>query len=206
MTVSEHTVSRRTVLKGAAWSVPIVVAAVAVPMAAASINPMSELEFYLTAGQVIGSGAAAAVQSNGVRISPADPQNPKVIAAGTTFQITISYNGSNPDFDFLNFPFPYTLDLVKQNMPAWTVASTSAKTIVLIGTTDHDSSEPVVGSFNWPLNPAVRPEDNSISITGIAVIKPGGGYPDGGTLTNLIVDPNAGTGSLTGPTQGTWPA
>jgi hypothetical protein len=199
-------ISRRTIVKGAAWSVPVVAVAVATPLAAASTTPLEEeFDFFLTAGQVIGNASATGqVRSNGVRISPADPQNPKVVAAGTMIRITLTYTGSNPAFDFRNTP--YGIDWMKAQNQAWTIDPVEAGRIVFTAVTSSDSSEPTIGSMSWILDPAVRPEDDSIRFSGIAVIAPGGDFPAGGTISNLVVDPNGGTGALTGPTQETWPA
>jgi len=205
MTDIKSGLSRRTVIKGAAWSVPIIAAVAAAPMAAASTNPQSELKFFLTAGEVIGQGAATGqIRSNGVRISPADPSAPHVIAAGTVFEITIEYHGGNPAFDFLKTP--YGIDWNKQQSQGWTFTTISSTKLVLTHVTSAASTEPTAGSFSWVLDPAVRPEDGSITFSGIATIAPGGDYPDGGVIPNLIVDPNGGTGSLSGPTAGSWPA
>ena len=204
MTDVKRGLSRRTMIKGAAWSVPVVAAAFAAPMAAASANPQTELRFFLTAGEVIGQGASTGqIRSNGVRISPADPSSPKVIAAGTVFEITIEYHGTNPAFDFLKTP--YGVDWNKQQSRGWTFTTISSTKLVLSYVTSADSTEPTGTSFSWVLDPSVRPEDGSVSFSGVATIARGGDYPDGGVIPNLLVDPNGGTGSLSGPTAGTWP-
>ncbi|WP_437582848.1 hypothetical protein ACSAGD_11280 [Paramicrobacterium sp. CJ85] len=211
MTETLHTAqpSRRTIVKGAAWAAPVIAVAVATPAAAASEgNPADELDFFLTAGEVIGTATASgSVRSNGVRISPSDPNDPKVVAAGTVFQITVTYNGSNPDFSFLNVPFPYgSVEAMKGQNPAWDNIEVTENKIVFTATTPFDTSEPTVGSIQWDIDPNNRPEDNSISFTGVATLAPGGDFPNGGTLTNLIIDPNAGTGALSGPTPESWPS
>ncbi len=193
--------SRRTIVKGAAWSVPVIAAAVAVPMAAAS-TPQQDLNFFLTAGEVIGSAGAAdgQIRSNGVRISPANPAEPKVVAAGSVFTITIEYHGTNPAIDFTD-PL-HGLAYNKGQCAAWSGIDVQKTRIVLTAVTPAPTAEPTIGSFAWFLRQ--RPEDNSITFTGIAVLAAGGDFPEGGTLVNLMVDPNAGTGGLSGPTPSTW--
>lgn len=119
------------------------------------------------------------MRSNGVRISPSDPANPKVVAAGTQFTITVTYTGSNPEFSFLSTP----------NGVAWMKAQ-----------------NPAWSSITGPAFPApvLRPEDGSIKFTGTAIIAPGGDFPEGGTLVNMLVDPKGGTGALSGPTPESW--
>lgn len=210
MTETLHTAqpSRRTIVKGAAWAAPVIAVAVATPAAAASeANPTDELDFFLTAGQVIGTAESnGAFRSNGVRLSPKDPQNPKVIPAGTTYTITIEYTGANTAFDFTNVPHPYnTVDGMKALNPGWDITATSTK-LVYVYTTPYDTTEPNAPSMQWQLEPTVRPEDESITFTGVATIPAGGDFPNGGTAVNLIVDPNAGTGALSGPTPESWPS
>lgn len=197
---------RRTLVKGAAWSVPVIAAAVSAPLATASgAVANQELDFFLTAGQVIGQdGVTGSVQSNGVRISPHDPRNPKVVPAGTVITITIVYAGSLPDFSFLNTP--YGADWMKAQNQAWPSIEVSRNTITLTATTQFDSTEPTIGSISWMLDPKVRPENDSIVFSGTAVIPPGGDYPQGDRLGGLTVDPNQGTGSISGPTSTSWPS
>ncbi len=197
--------SRRTVLKGAAWSVPVVAAAVAVPMAAASHHePDDQLDFFLTAGEVIGlAGSSGQIRSNGVRISPADPSNPLVVPAGTLITIHIQYHGSNPAVDFTN-PEHGTAYNVGQNA-AWDTVEYTPNSLTLTKSTPFATSEPTVGSFSWFLPVGIRPENDSITFTGTAQIPAGGDFPEGGTLVSLLVDPNAGTGGLAGPTDDSWP-
>jgi len=200
-----HNLDRRTLVRGAAWSVPVIAAAVSAPLATASGSIANqELNFFLTAGQVIGQNSATgAIQSNGVRISPRDPQNPKVVPAGTVITITIAYTGSLPGFSFLNTP--YGVDWMKAQNQAWPSIEVTQNTITLTATTQFDTTEPTVGSISWMLDPKVRPEDDSIFFTGTAVIPPGGDYPQGDRLGGLTVDPNQGTGSISGPTSTSWP-
>ena len=198
--------TRRTVLKGAAWSVPVIAAAVATPLAAAtgSPDPNEELYFYITAAEVIGQGVSSGeVRSNGVRISPQDPANPKTVAAGTRFVVTVSYHGDDPDFSFLNAQ--YGVDWNKQQNPAWPIITVTANQIIFEHITAYPTTEPTAGSISWRLDPQVRPANGSIVFIGVAHIAPGGDFPDGGTMSPLIIDPNAGTGSLSGPTDASWP-
>lgn len=200
--------SRRTIVKGAAWAAPVIAVAAATPAAAASEGDANDLyDFFLTAGQVIGQDASnGEVRSNGVRISPKDPNEPKVIPAGTVITVTIEYTGSKSEFDFSNVPFPYdNVENMKAQNPAWDSIDVTPTKLVFTRTTEYASSEPTVGSTKWQLEPTVRPENESIKFTGVAVLAKGGDFPNGGTLAPLIVDPNEGTGALSGPTTETWP-
>lgn len=196
--------SRRTIVKGAAWAAPVIAVAVATPAAAAStVNPSEELDFFITAGEVIGTGSSnGSIRSNGVRLSPSDPANPKTVPAGTTFTITFEYTGPNPAFNFRDTP--YGVDWMKDQNQGWAIDATSTK-LVFTTTTTVATPEPTGRSMQWALDPAVRPEDRSIVFSGVAVIPEGGDFPNGGTIPNLIVDPNGGTGALSGPTSETWP-
>ncbi|AXK46845.1 hypothetical protein [Brachybacterium saurashtrense] len=197
--------SRRTVLRAASWSAPVVAVAVAAPALALS-DPLREtFDFYITAAEVIGDGASGEVRSNGVRVSPRPGQGQPIVAAGSIVEITCTYTGDNPDVDFLNFPFPYTRSSVAQNNTPWKIASSSAQGFTLRAETPYDTFEPTIGQFSWPLDPSVRPEDDSIQLSGTFTIIPGGDFPEGGTLSPLTIDPNLGTGSLTGPSAETWP-
>jgi len=199
------TLSRRRILQASAWAAPAIVVATAIPAAAASDLANTQLRFYMTAAEVLGTGASASVNSNGVRVSPAAGVPNAVIAAGSVARITIQYTGALPTFSFLNIPWPYSLAFVKGQIAPWTVESVTATTIVLVAVTAYASAEPTIGSFGWPLDPAVRPEDGSIVMSGQFIINPGADFPDGGVLAPLMIDPNAGTGTLAGPTPVTWP-
>jgi len=201
------TPTRRTIVKGAAWAAPVIAVAVATPAAAASTtNPADEFHFFLTAGEVIGTAeSTGSYRSNGVRLSPNDSTNPKIVPAGTVFTITIEYTGSLADFDFANVPFPYNdVATMKTYNPGWDIDVTKTK-LVYTYTTTAATSEPTAPSQQWALEPTLRPEDDSITFSGTAVIPAGEDFPEGATIVNLIVDPNGGTGALTGPTQTSWP-
>jgi hypothetical protein len=202
--------SRRTVLKGAAWSVPVVAVATAVPAYAAS-GDVSELDFYLTAGQMIGQGATGAgasgqFRSNGIRLTSPDG---KTIPAGVTVVFTLTYNpGSEPvDFTDPQFGFDYNIGLNQ----GWVVDPVEPHRVVFTATSTVAASEITFQAAQWWVNQGVRPEDDSVTFTGIATVPAGGDYPQGGTLTSLVVDPNQGTGSLSGPGDhgaggaSTWP-
>lgn len=200
--------SRRTIVKGAAWAAPVIAVATATPAAAASEDSPNDLyDFFLTAGEVIGTAdATGSVRSNGVRISPKDPNDPKQVPAGTVITLTVEYTGDNPDFDFTNVPYPYnSVENMKGQNPDWDTIDVTPTKLVFTATTKYTTAEPTVGSTKWQLEPTERPENESITFTGVATIPPGGDFPDGGTLSPLVIDPNEGTGRLDGPTDESWP-
>lgn len=193
--------SRRTVLKGTAWTVPALVAVTAAPLAAASGT--QDLDFYLTAGQVTGQGSGAGAsgqfRSNGVRVTSPDD---RMIPAGVTIVFILTYTGSGA-VDFTN-PQNGIAYNVGQNQH-WTVDPIEPHRVVFTATSNISALEIAIGAATWSMNQGVRPENNSITFTGVATIPPGAGFPNGGTLTNLVVDPNQGTGTLSGPDDDSWP-
>ncbi|MEJ1086823.1 hypothetical protein WDU99_00650 [Microbacterium sp. Mu-80] len=193
--------SRRTVLQGTAWTLPALVAVTAVPAAAAS--GVQDLEFYLTAGQVIGqgsgTGASGQFRSNGVRITSPDD---RIIPAGVTIVFTLTYTGSGA-VDFTNPQNGIDFNLGQNQQ--WTVDPIEQHRVVFTATSNISATEITIGSASWWVNQGVRPENESITFTGVATVPPGGGFPNGGTLTSLVVDPNGGTGALSGPDETTWP-
>ncbi len=197
-------ISRRRVLAGVAWSAPAILVATAVPAAAASDpdNPNNRVILNSTAVNVSGTtGNSAFIEGNGIRVSPLDPLDPPMVKAGSVATITVRYTGSNPTFSFLDTPFGIQHNL---NMSMGWAVSYSETELVFVAPTPFDSIEPTIGSFTWFLNANNRPEDDSIVFTGVLVLAPGGGFPNGGTVTPLVVDANMGTGAITGPTEQTW--
>lgn len=83
-TLTSKDVKRRTVIKGAAWSVPVIAAAVATPLAAAS-GPKEATSFG-TAGATVPGGSNAYYAAYGVDDNGDDAKIP----AGTTIQFTVS--------------------------------------------------------------------------------------------------------------------
>lgn len=217
MDVSSHELSRRTIVRGAVWSVPVIAAAVAVPMAVASdTSAENGLDFYVTAYNVSGSGSAFGfIQANGIRISPQAGTDAKIIAEGTDYTITIAYTGTDDEFSFRNTAHGLDYQIGQNTAPGrWASVVVEDDRIVLTFVTPYATAEPTTPDFHWDLGPAgrvVRPEDDSIRISGVANLARGGGFPDGGTLAPLTLDPNGGTGTLTGPGQHgdgqaqTWP-
>ncbi|WP_417504163.1 hypothetical protein [Microbacterium sp.] len=83
MTQDNRGISRRTVMKGAAWSVPVIAAAVALPMAAASgANTSNDLANYYWDAEAQGGYTALVPAAGGLR---------------ATFSTQISYR-SQPDW------------------------------------------------------------------------------------------------------------
>lgn len=209
--------SRRTVIKSAAWSVPVIATAVAMPLASASGDPVDPtdpndvFDFYITASNVNGQGTTrGVVESNGVRTSPRGPiddANPPFVLAGSTIQVTVTYDGDLDDFDFTDGPYGLGNNLELNGL--WDDVQYSPRKLVFTYTTKSTSYEPTAPGIKWNLGPeagdVLRPEDGSIKITGVMTVLPGGGFPDGGTLSPLVIDPNGGTGELVGPSQESWP-
>lgn len=158
----------------------------------------------LTAFNVSSGGSNAYIEANGVRISPLDPMNPKEIPAGTLFTITIEYTGTNDAIDFRKDPIAAGWN--KGQNPSWSTIQVSKTKLVFTATSSYATSEPTIGSIKWYLDPNEQPEQDSIVITGTAVIPQGKDFPEGGVIPNLVVDPNQGTGSLSGPKPGDWTA
>lgn len=95
--------SRRTVIKGAAWSVPVIAAAVAVPMAAASGGAINSEANYYWDAEAQGAFTSLAAAADGLK---------------ATFSTQISYRADpwmNPPADasllvVVTFDSPVTLD------------------------------------------------------------------------------------------------
>lgn len=176
------------------------------PLAAASTaeptNEKSESILNITAFNVASGGSNAYVEANGVRISPLDPKNPKVVPAGTIFTITIDYTGSNKHIDFTNPT--YGIDWNKAQNGSWQKIEVSKSKMTFTGITSHSSIEPTMGSIRWLMVPGHAPELHSVKISGKAVVPVGGDYPQGAVIPVLVVDPNRGTGTLTGPLTRQW--
>ncbi|WP_141361850.1 hypothetical protein [Glutamicibacter uratoxydans] len=198
--------ARRSVVKAAAWAVPVIAAATAVPLAAASgtdpVDEKGESVLNVTAYNVASGGADAYVEANGIRISPLDPANPKMIPAKTVFTITIEYTGNNKSVDFTNPT--HGIDWNKAQNGAWSKIEITKTKMTFTGFSQFDAIEPVLGSIRWLMVPGHAPELNSVKITGNAVIPKGADFPNGGYLPILVVDPNKGTGTLTGPLANQW--
>lgn len=77
---------RRTVIKGAAWSVPVIAAAVATPLAAASGEPPKDATAYGTAGSTKPGGSPAFFDAYGQD----DDGNDAKIPANTVITFSVS--------------------------------------------------------------------------------------------------------------------
>lgn len=94
---AERQIQRRTVIKGAAWSVPVIAAAVATPLAAASVTPPPATSAQVTAttDPTVGSNtsfsALGQVYDNGV-----GDYVDGTLPAGTLFTLTFT-NGAKAD-------------------------------------------------------------------------------------------------------------
>lgn len=198
--------ARRSVVKAAAWAVPVIAAATAVPLAAASgtdpVDEKGESVLNVTAYNVASGGSEGYVEANGIRISPLDPKNPKTVPAQTHVTITIEYTGDNPLIDFTKPPHDITWN--KGQNQSWSSIEVTKTKLVFTAFTTSASIEPTIGSIRWLMTPGHAPELNSVKISGTAVIPASEDYPNGGILPILVVDPNKGTGTLSGPQAGEW--
>lgn len=164
MTTVSGGVSRRTLMKGAAWSVPAIAVAVAAPMAAASGTSV--------VGDFYESSAIISTQSVGLSaifVKCASDTN-EADWKGKMFDatVTVEYTGSNPDFSFA--------DAVNQGY--WTMAvSPDGKSITFAySKIANGCSE---GAFQFPtcfvaFNAAqADPGADSIRVTATAVCEDG---------------------------------
>ena len=173
--------ARRSVVKAAAWAVPVIAAATAVPLAAASgTDPLDtpEMLLYITAFNVKAGGAGAYVESNGIRISPADPSKPALVPAGTIFTITVTYKGSNPEQKFTN---PTSgVQWNKDQNHLWDSVKVTKNTLTFTFTSKSTTTEPTTPAFHWQMVPGRNPGEDSVVVTGNATIPPGGDFPNWG--------------------------
>ncbi|MGF3055053.1 hypothetical protein [Microbacterium sp. YY-01] len=154
--------SRRSVIKGAAWSVPVIAAAVAVPTAAASDDLEDVKTWYLVE-------SSDAVHDGDTRLSAPyldDCEYDGVTRPTFNLVATLVYAGNNPDF---------TLEHTTVTAPAaWNVSSVVATRNLVTVTGQHTFGcrEGVPGiHFDYNLPPeAAKPELYSLTvdITGVS--------------------------------------
>lgn len=92
--------SRRTIVKGAAWSVPVIAAAVAVPMAAASAIPGNNANYHWQ-GESQENWSTLTNDTWSAQIVPNSP------VSGAAISITVVFNQ------------PVTLSAIVTNNPTW---------------------------------------------------------------------------------------
>ncbi|WDH77714.1 hypothetical protein PTQ19_09265 [Microbacterium esteraromaticum] len=171
--------SRRTIVKGAAWSVPVIAAAVAVPMSAASgvvpraIGPLVESSDNIKDG----SAAMSAVwmETKDCATEPNGQYYPWNLKAN--FTATLTYNGANPDF---------TLAGSTVLGGVWSISSATKNQLTLVSTQNITCQVGIQGfNVDYNLPPEVKPElrsltlnvtgsgdDGKLQITGLISVRP----------------------------------
>jgi hypothetical protein len=181
-------IARRTVLKSAAWSVPVVAVAAAVPARAAS-GDVNVGQFNESSANITNQ----TVSMSGMYVDCADGQA-GAMKQPYTATVTITYTGSNPDFTFV--------PTVNQS-PAWDMTVTDDQIILTATQTPNGCGEgsaqfpPIALSFNQ--NQA-DPGPGSISVQGVAVSE------DGQYVVSPLVDqtpcsPTFGQSPIVGPRE-----
>lgn len=172
--------SRRTIVKGAAWSVPVIAAAVAVPMAAASTDPLDLGNLWTSSAAV----NAINISTGSFEIVTQDNPIGSLNGAITTVTITYTPVDGNP-FSLLE------PSLVQQGF--YTLMSRSATTLVYqYGPIDARPGY-VAPGINLSWSPAVSAPDMSLEIT--ATVTTAEGYHASG----LRVNTDFGDGWTVGP-------
>lgn len=183
-TLEKSGVSRRTVIKGAAWSVPVIAAAVAVPMAAASETPTTTPR---SVGYIVESSDA--ISDTSIRVSSARLEDPKANeeipahkAKPFNTEMSFTYVGGDAGFSFLS-------TTLAPGTSAWKIdaAQTTATRIVFKSTAPMQlgyylSLPPLMANFNLPVG--VKPFVNSIS-TGFSATSVDGKHQIDGIVAAL---------------------
>ncbi|MFE6994438.1 hypothetical protein ACFVAE_00605 [Microbacterium sp. NPDC057659] len=188
MTDPKSGVSRRTVLKGAAWSVPVVAVTTAVPAQAAS-GDVNVGQFNESSANITNQ----TVSMSGMYVDCTDGQT-SPMQQPYTATVTISYTGSNPDFTFV--------PTVNQS-PGWAMTVTDDQIVLTATQTPNGCGEgsaqfpPIALSFNQS---QADPGPDSISIQGVAVSE------DGQYVISPLVDqtpcsPTFGQSPIVGPRE-----
>ena len=121
MTDLKSGLSRRTVIKGAAWSVPVIAVAAASPMAAASTTPNSVGSLVESSPNV----KDTVLSASSSRVESCFPANN--FSAPFNLIATITYDNSDPAFSLAG-------STVTSAGGVWTVASRSATSVTLTAT------------------------------------------------------------------------
>lgn len=121
MTDLKSGLSRRTVIKGAAWSVPVIAVAAAAPMAAASTAPNSVGSLVESSPNV----KDTVLSASSSRVESCFPAN--TFSAPFNLVATITYDNSDLAFSLAG-------STVTSAGSVWTVASRSATSVTLTAT------------------------------------------------------------------------
>ncbi|MDR2320335.1 MAG: hypothetical protein LBE60_01660 [Microbacterium sp.] len=122
MTDVKSGLSRRTVIKGAAWSVPVIAIAAAAPMAAASTTTPSSVGPLVESSPNVKDSVLSASSSRVEACFPSD-------TFSTPFNLvaTVAYDNSDPAFSLAGAT-------VTSAGSVWTVASRTATSVTLTAT------------------------------------------------------------------------
>jgi hypothetical protein len=122
MTDVKSGLSRRTVIKGAAWSVPVIAIAAAAPMAAASTTTPSSVGPLVESSPNVKDSVLSASSSRVEACFPSD-------TFSTPFNLvaTVTYDNSDPAFSLAGAT-------VTSAGSVWTVASRTATSVTLTAT------------------------------------------------------------------------
>ncbi|MFJ4166746.1 hypothetical protein ACIPY5_14430 [Microbacterium sp. NPDC089698] len=122
MTDVKSGLSRRTVIKGAAWSVPVIAIAAAAPMAAASTTTPSSVGPLVESSPNVKDSVLSASSSRVEACFPSD-------TFSTPFNLvaTVTYDNSDPAFSLAGAT-------VTSAGNVWTVASRTATSVTLTAT------------------------------------------------------------------------
>lgn len=160
-------VTRRTVMKGAVWSVPVVAVAAAVPARAASGEGVIG-QFHESSAQI----TSASVNLAGFYVECSDTTPPLCLGEPFTATITVTYTGSNPDFTFV----PTINNSTGWSMQLTPTRITLTTTVIPNGCGQGSSYFPGISLvFNGgnPGAPNAEPGPASIEVQGIAVSESG---------------------------------
>lgn len=187
MTEESKGLSRRTLMKGAAWAVPVVAVAAAVPAYAASGQTVIG-EFYESSANITNQ----TVNMSAFYINCTDGTTTPWAGQPFTVTITISYTGSNADFTF---------DPTVNQNPAWAMNVTPTQITLTTTATPQGCGTgatefPAISLFFNPNN--VDPGPDSISVQGSAVSQDGQ-YTVSPLIDTTPCSPTYGQSPIVGP-------
>lgn len=173
--------SRRTVLKGAAWSVPVVAAAVAVPMAAASHEGHNLGNLLVSSSDISSINATF----GSFELTPQNVFHEAIPDVVTT--VTLTYSGPAEDFNFLSATV----------FAPWVVAEQTANIFTVVSPPRQvNNGGYAVDSLSIYFGGQSASTLHSITATASTFSESTGFYNSG-----LAINPYEGTGSVTGPTS-----
>ncbi|MEV4775109.1 hypothetical protein [Microbacterium sp. LWO13-1.2] len=180
MVDNKSQLSRRTVVKGAAWSIPVIAVAASMPLAAASLPEV---------GTNLGPLYASSVDISSINVNIGALQfdcypgmTSADIVTALVHEITLTSTNAAP-FDISN--------LIVQGL-GWTVVAGATATSVTIRHVATDSTcEGFVQGPSLYFNGQVA-ATNSITVSALA-------YNADFTVAPLMIQPASGTGALVGP-------